>query len=349
MARTISQADITAAYGATADGSAHVTKQSPGTKAFMEAHYDAAGNKTRTLDQSNGRMDLYANSAAGQTAGPPIALTWNNVTPTNGDNLGHYAYRGKDSNGNYNTFAYVLANSTTVAAAGLYSSLTLGVMRNQAAGAGNAQPNHFITIDGSSNTTTFPSGMAVALSGASAPITLTHTSGPRIDLTNSANTRTLQVGVLDNFSGGVNTTGGGSTLIQCGGVNGVIVGGNGATRLQIETQSTKTADYPIVTGDLGTQFNNSGAAGTVVFTLPSAPTAGSRVGFTVLTAQTLRVLAPASTTINVGGALSASAGNIQSAQIGAYVELAYVGSNKWHAKMVTGTGGTAGAGGWTVT
>lgn len=348
-ARTITNADITTAYGASADGASWVTKQSPNTKAFLETHEDQNGIRTRTFDQVTGRIDVYSNSSAGQIVGPPIVVAFDNATPANGDNLGHFAFRGRDSNGTFDTYAYVLGGAATVSAAGLNSTLTLGVMRAQPAGAGNAQPNLFAILDGVNNVFSLSSGMAFSATGNSSPFTGAHTSGPSIVLTNTANSRVGTFGVLDNFNAGINSTGGGGILLQAGGVTAISVSASGTTRVVAETRSSKTTNYSVLNTDGGTQFDNTGAVAEVDFTLPAAPTVGTRFGFAVIAAQIVKVIAPASTTINVGGAVSAAAGNLSSSQVGAYVELHYVGSNKYIAKCVTGTGGTAGAGGWTVT
>lgn len=349
--RTIANTDITTAYGASAVGSAWVTRQAPNTKAFMALDQDNLGNTLRTYDQPSGRIDMYGVASTG--AACVVALNKSSA-PANGDNLGHFAFRGKDSNNNLmSTWAYVLGNTKDITPANACGSLSLSVMRNVDTSAGNGQPNWGIVIDGSgaSGSVTMPSGATTAFSG---NITNTAASGPTTTYVNSTNSRNLVVGVADNFNGSVNSTGGGSLLLQSAGTSGISVGSTSVniilpTKLQIEVTTTKTSNYTIVQSDGGSQFNNSTAAGTVVFTLPTAPTVGTRYGFTVITAQSLQVLAPASVTINVGGTTSAAAGNIASSQIGAYVELEYVTTNKWHAKMVTGTGGSTGAGGWTVT
>lgn len=163
MTRQITNTDITTAFGATAYAAAYVTMQSPNTKSFGLAWKDDAGNVIRTYDQPTGRIDLYTNSAAGQTVGPAMVLVFNNLSPADGNNLGHYAFRGNDSNLNANTYAYVLGNAMTVSAAGLSSKLTLGVMNNLAAGAGNAQPNVGVLIDGSTMKLSMPAGMSFML------------------------------------------------------------------------------------------------------------------------------------------------------------------------------------------
>src|SRR5687767_14223213 len=66
----------------------------------------------------------------------------------------------------------------------------------------------------------------------------------------------------------------------------------------------KTADWApsgaISAAEYGINYTNIGASGTIIATLPTA-VAGWRDRFTVGAAQILRVVAPASTTISVGG------------------------------------------------
>jgi hypothetical protein len=112
----------------------------------------------------------------------------------------------------------------------------------------------------------------------------------------------------------------------------------------MDTRATMTSPYAVLVGDSGKQFDNIGASGEVDFTLPSctAAMAGMKFGFYVGAAQTLKVIAPASTTIRIAGSVSAAAGNITNATIGSYVELTAVAANTYVAKL-------APAGTWVVT
>lgn len=57
------------------------------------------------------------------------------------------------------------------------------------------------------------------------------------------------------------------------------------------TTVAKTADYPVVAGDLGKIFTNAAAGGTVVLTLPAvAASAGKALKVTCLAAQIIRLL-----------------------------------------------------------
>lgn len=323
--------------------------QAPVSRSFGATWYDNLGTRIRTFDQSTGRIDTYTNSSSGQSVGPPIVVAFDNAAPANGDNLGHFAFRGRDTNGTFDTYAYLLGGAATVSAAGMNSTLTLGVMRAQTAGAGNAQPNASAILDGQNAVFSTPSGFAFSATGNSNPFTGSHTSGPTVTLTNTTNSRVAVLGVVDNFNAGINSTGGGGILLQSAGVTGISISASGTTRVVADTRSAKTINYSVLNTDGGTQFDNTGAVAEVDFTLPAAPTVGTKFGFMVFAAQIVKMIAPASTTINIGGTVSAAAGNATSSQVGAYVELEYVGSNRYVAKSVTGTGGSTGAGGWTVT
>lgn len=96
--------------------------------------------------------------------------------------------------------------------------------------------------------------------------------------------------------------------------------------------TAKTSDY-VVSGtienlDCGRHFTNTGATGTVVFTMPNADI-GWRNTFTVDAAQVLRILMPASHTINIGGTVSGAAGNAESSTVGASVTIVKIATNKY--------------------
>lgn len=107
-----------------------------------------------------------------------------------------------------------------------------------------------------------------------------------------------------------------------------------------DTRASKTANYTVLSTDSNTQFDNTGAAGEVDFTLPTAAS-GLRYGFTVKANQVLKVIAGASTTISIGATSSASAGNISANTKYAHVELEAISTTEWVAFSSTGT--------WTVT
>lgn len=167
VANPIDNEDISAAWGGPAYSNAFVRRAAPSAKLYLAADFDDQGRLTRTYDQASGRMDLYGVNSNG--AAMVVALN-KATTPADGDNLGHYAYRGKDSNLNYNTFAYVLATAETVSATGanLDSSLYFGVMKDQTAGAGNAQPNWGMTLSGKDSALKFTGDITFSFGGVDA-------------------------------------------------------------------------------------------------------------------------------------------------------------------------------------
>ena len=86
------------------------------------------------------------------------------------------------------------------------------------------------------------------------------------------------------------------------------------------TVSTKTSAYPVVAGaDDWKRFDNSGAGGSVIFTLPASPSVGDNFCFLVATAQTLEILANTGETITMANVTGASAGNLQTNTVGSSV------------------------------
>jgi hypothetical protein len=103
---------------------------------------------------------------------------------------------------------------------------------------------------------------------------------------------------------------------------------------------TKTADYTVLASETGAVYTNSGAAGQVIFTLPTWA-AGLFYMFDVETAQNLRVVASGTDTIRIAGSVSAAGGRIDNATVGGVVTLVATLSGKWVATSQEGT--------WTVT
>ena len=75
--------------------------------------------------------------------------------------------------------------------------------------------------------------------------------------------------------------------------------------------ATKTTNYSILTTDNQTIFDNAGASGSVIYSLPAA-SPGLRYTFIVLTARILEVLAGGSDQIAIFAENSATGGNAQS-------------------------------------
>lgn len=100
--------------------------------------------------------------------------------------------------------------------------------------------------------------------------------------------------------------------------------------------TAKTADYTVVVNDSNRFFTNTGAAGTVNFTLPTA-SAGLTYTFYIDASQTLTITAGTSTTIRSGSSVTASAGNITSNTVGNTVRLVAISSTQWVAESIIGT------------
>jgi len=100
--------------------------------------------------------------------------------------------------------------------------------------------------------------------------------------------------------------------------------------------TAKTADYTVVINDSNRFFTNTGASGTVNFTLPTA-SAGLTYTFYIDASQTLTITAGASTTIRSGSSVTASAGNITSNTVGNLVRLVAISSTQWVAESITGS------------
>jgi hypothetical protein len=92
--------------------------------------------------------------------------------------------------------------------------------------------------------------------------------------------------------------------------------------------STKVADFSISSGDNGIRYNNIGAGGTVIGSLPAAA-ASLQFGGAVLTAQYLRFTADGTDTINFGGTISAAGGYIRSNVVGSSITIEAHGTGGW--------------------
>lgn len=162
----------------------------------------------------------------------------------------------------------------------------------------------FIYSDASSNvvaTSAPTNGQLLIGSTGAIPAVASLTQGTGITVTNGAGTITIAA------------TGGGS-----------------------RTVSTKTTNYSVLSGDSGTFFDNTGAGGSVNFTLPTAA-AGLWYTFYTDAVQTVTVTAGASTTIQLGGSTSASAGNVTNAVKGNSITVIGIDTTHWVTYSYTGT------------
>lgn len=129
------------------------------------------------------------------------------------------------------------------------------------------------------------------------------------------------------------------TMLQADGTKRLL----GTKVMPARSLASKTLNYTLLAADAGNLFDNTGATGTVILTLPAwAADPTLRFYFMVTAAQILRVLAPASTRIASGITNSAAAGNIQSATpYSALCLIATSISNQWAVESATGE--------WTIT
>ena len=147
---------------------------------------------------------------------------------------------------------------------------------------------------------------------------------PLLNASNNNFTGTLQAGgykSLDGTVGGTQTTGG-LTFKNGLYTSGTITSGAGTMVKE------KTANYAVRPVDSNALFTNAGASGEVDFTLPSA-VVGQTYSFYVDAAQTVKIIAGSSATIQVAGSSSAPAGNITNATQGACITLVAISTTKW--------------------
>lgn len=104
--------------------------------------------------------------------------------------------------------------------------------------------------------------------------------------------------------------------------------------------SAKTTDYAVLAGDSGTIFTNTGASGTVVFTLPASPTNGLWYEFHITAAQSVDIKTGTAVLIYANAAATtATTGKLTKSTVGTVIQLNYNGV----AWMGVGQSGT-----WTV-
>lgn len=164
-------------------------------------------------------------------------------------------------------------------------------------------------------------------------------------LSNSWGTRLFGFGGPNNFSSGAvfpETFSAGSPIVQLiASTVGAIVqigANNSVTSSGPPSYTPVGSTYAILTSDTGKCFNNTGAGGTITYTLPP-PTAGQSLQycFTVTAAQTLQVDAASGTTIQVGSSVSSSGGHVSAATIGDNLWIYSINGTQWFATQVVGT------------
>lgn len=113
--------------------------------------------------------------------------------------------------------------------------------------------------------------------------------------------------------------------------------GSGLTGIaSSDTITNKTANYTIVAADLTgrTKFTNSGAAGTVIFTLPTAA-ANYRTAVRIVEAQIVTITPQAGDTIFMGGTTLAAGTSVSAKVVGFEFIIESYAANKW---VVRGVG-----------
>lgn len=117
----------------------------------------------------------------------------------------------------------------------------------------------------------------------------------------------------------------------------LVVGGTLLNQVAV-TASTAGSGSPnlITAAQSGTVWTNEGSTAVNYHTLPTAAV-GLQYTFIVQDADGLRVTANTGDTIRLGTAVTATAGNIQSTQIGAAVVLVAINATVWMATSITGT------------
>jgi hypothetical protein len=107
-----------------------------------------------------------------------------------------------------------------------------------------------------------------------------------------------------------------------------------------EDVNTKTqADSPVAltAADHGKTFNNLGATGVVVFSLPAAPTVGIRIRFVAAAAQEIRVDPGANDAIFINGAKQADGKYVSFDDEGELLELISNANGDWIPAASAGT------------
>jgi hypothetical protein len=129
--------------------------------------------------------------------------------------------------------------------------------------------------------------------------------------------------------GGTGISGGntGSLLYDNGGFLG---------ELSFGIVTSKTANYTILAADNYKDFDNSGAAGQVTFTLPAA-TVGLAYGFAVMEAQNLVIGAPGGVTLYLGDLATSAGGAITANTVGSYLFIKCRSATEWFAQSSMGS------------
>lgn len=99
--------------------------------------------------------------------------------------------------------------------------------------------------------------------------------------------------------------------------------------------SPQTSNYTLTTADSGVEITNTGASGTVTYTLPPSPISGENHCATATTANVIVLAANTGQTIRQGNVVSSSAGNFTSdGSKGSRLCVKYLNTNEWYVSFV---------------
>lgn len=176
-----------------------------------------------------------------------------------------------------------------------------------------------------------PTVTSVTLSGNTAKSFLYSDSASLVAATTAPSNGEILIGDTGNIPAKATLTQGAGITITNGAHSITIAASGGGNK----TVTAKTGNYSVLSGDAGVVFTNTGAAGTVIFTLPTAAS-GLNYTFYVDAVHVVEVLAGASTTIQLGGSISSSAGNFQAGTSGYCVTVVAISTTQWVATAITG-------------
>jgi hypothetical protein len=94
--------------------------------------------------------------------------------------------------------------------------------------------------------------------------------------------------------------------------------------------AAKTTNYTVTVLESGTVFHNTGAAGSVAFTLPASPTAGLTYTFVTTVAQNIVITANTGQTIRNGASVSSSAGTATNGTVGSTITIVCITATTWY-------------------
>lgn len=144
---------------------------------------------------------------------------------------------------------------------------------------------------------------------------------------------------FQNNSAGSGVYGDSSTCgLATSGVSGLLLDNSQRISMIKRQVASKTGNYPVTAADSFTEFDNAGAAGAVIFTLPTAAL-GLTYTFSAVVAQQIKVQAGGSDAISMAGNSKAAGGLLTgpAATQGATVTITCTSANMWTVTAFQGT------------